>query len=184
MTGPHQITNLATVLDRIWHSSPDDRSHLSRQVVGSLSEFDWLLLAAWDTSATFGPEPGIAELTLPSKIRVYDRYDKVFLTASLVVDPETNGNPRLIEYQGTRYVVIADRESPFTPNIPAPEGHDVSSLLLALQLVRNHLDSVLFLPPSLRRRRISEFASSCGLSVEMFHRLSDWWEWISRYIED
>src|ERR1700682_1044403 len=107
-------TNLSLLLDELWRR-PKERTNLITHLVASLTVTDWLILAAWDTAATFGPPNGKLSLIQPQTIQIFDNGDKLFLIVSLVKASEITGSQCLITYLHEDICVIIDKSSPNLP---------------------------------------------------------------------
>ncbi len=172
-------THLASLLDELWQR-PTERAALAEQLVAHLNDVEGFILVAWDLAATFGPSSGRLNLEPPRTIQIMDSWGKLFLAASLTEANETSNQQYLIMYRGKDIGLIIHESS---PNIPiARYVHDLKSLLIALQLIRDHLDSALFKPPELRNAQIVRFAASSGLEDDRFRRLASWFPTISVYL--
>src|SRR6266496_3506416 len=153
-------TNLSLLLDELWRR-PKERANLITNLVTSLTDADWLILAGWDTAATFGPPGGRLSLIQPQLIQI--------------TDPQY-----LITYSDGNIHVVIDKSS---PNIPTSQFvHDPKSLLNAMQLIRDHLDSALLMPPDLRNAQITRFAVLSSLDDDSFRRLAAWFASIESYL--
>lgn len=171
-------THLTFLVDDLWKSP--HRALRVGQLVADLNEVDMLLLAGWDTAATCGPLTGTLRLTLPQTIEVTDDVGRVFLLATLVETHQATDHSCLITYWDTPQSVVLDKASPNTPT--GSTMHDPKGLLLALQLIRDHLDSVLLKPRDLRDQEIAEFAAAAGLQEEHFRRLASWFHTLTPYL--
>jgi hypothetical protein len=171
-------TNLSSLLDELWRR-PEERTNLITQLVTSLTDADWLILAAWDTAATFGPPRGRLNL-MPQLIQVIDNGGKLFLVVSLVKAKEITSSQCLITYVDEDICVIIDKSS---PNIPTGQSvHDPKGLLIALQLIRDHLDSALLKPQDLRNAQIARYAALSSLDDDTFRRLATWFPAVESYL--
>ncbi len=172
-------TNLSLLLDELWRR-PKERANLITNLVTSLTDADWLILAGWDTAATFGPPGGRLSLIQPQLIQITDNWGKLFLVVSLVKADEITNPQYLITYSDGNIHVVIDKSS---PNIPTSQFvHDPKSLLNAMQLIRDHLDSALLMPPDLRNAQITRFAVLSSLDDDSFRRLAAWFASIESYL--
>jgi len=172
-------TNLSVVVDELWRCS-SDRLELARTVVKRLTTDDWLILTGWDFAATFGPISGSLTLIRPQLILVSDDWNRPLYKASLIrLDNFPNYSP-LISYSGTNLGVIADWLPPAGRS--GDVNRDPAMLLVALQFIRDHMDSTLLSPKALRLSRISSFADHCSLDDDYFRRLASWLSAITPYL--
>jgi len=170
---------LRSLLDELWHR-PTERNILVEEFVAGLNDLDWLILAAWDTAATFGPPSGKLDLLPPATIHIMDSWGKLFLVFSLIKANKFSHQDCSITYSNTDFCVIVDEAS---PSIPSTQfSHDPKSLLVALELIRNRLDDALLFPPELRNARIAQLAASSELEDDHFRKLALWYPVIEIYL--
>lgn len=160
--------NLSSLIDELW-KKPNEREELARQFIADLNFDSRLILSAWDTAATFGPPSGKLHLIQPNTMQVADSWGKVFLVANQVEESNKNNEQILISYYELNLCVVSDKSSPTRPKDQFI--HDFKSLLIALQFVRDYLDSVLIKPVELRNAEIEAFAASLGIESSYFRRL-------------
>ncbi len=154
---------LCAVLDAIWQGS-DDRTSIARKSVSRLTEVDLLILAAWDLVSLVPQCVSEIDMSTPPDVRVYDKYGRMAFSATLKRKGDLGGQVAFVDYTDALYcIVVRDTAIPLPPN--AVRRRSFSSLLLAMQLVRDHLDSVTLLPPELRERRLAEFASISAMDL-------------------
>lgn len=173
-------TNIQRLLDELW-DRPIKRKRLSEQFVAELSTFDLLILAGWDTAAASALSLGTLTLLPPQGIEILDSQGQAWVIARIEKVGSVPAQKELIAYADANLVVVASEDSPNTPKFQV--SHDVSSLLIALQLIRDHLDSALIMPKDMREERIRRFAASARLPEPHFRRLSIWFPAISSYLE-
>ena len=178
---PHRPadSHLSTFVDQLWRR-PADRADLAEYLVARLGRFDRLVLAAWDVAATFGPPSGRLTVLPPGGMEVADNLGRLFLEAMVVGSHEAPSEHQpLITYRDWDMSVLV---APSSPNIPNRSVfHDPRGLLLAIQLIRDHLDSVLLQPRELRDRSIAQFAASSQLDQDQFRRLASWFPAVEVY---
>jgi hypothetical protein len=162
-------SHLFDALNKIWKSTADPMIQAKNQVA-LLSQLDVTLLAAWDTA-------GILHIT-PTNFLIESGQSNSFTILSkgpqmrghLEYYPPVTPGPMIIRYTDLGRGVIID--SGLNSNIPTAYEHSLASLLYAAQLIRDHVDSMLFLPPTMRQDRLSEFACRTALSVKHFRALA------------
>jgi hypothetical protein len=169
-----------SIIDELWRRPPE-RGHLARGLLQNLTAWDWLLLAAWDTAATFGPSSGWVVFRQPTTFAIFDSSAELRLIAALVECDSTHDAQVIFEYRTTDRCVALDAASPDQPTIR--ETHDPAGLLLALQLIRDHLDTTLLKPPELRARDLARFARAANIGDDTFRRLSSWYPTVARHVE-
>jgi|HubBroStandDraft_4_1064222.scaffolds.fasta_scaffold186158_2 hypothetical protein len=172
--------HLSSLIDELRHGS-SERITLVDKISTKLNDADWYILSAWDVGATYCPFFGRLELSIPREIQVLDSWGNLFIMASLLKSKDYYIQPSLIEYQMSDYVVVIDRSS---PNIPSTQViHNPRSLLIAMQLIRDELDSVLLDPPDLRNAQITSFSTTSEIGEEYFRRLITWFPAVEGYLK-
>ncbi len=172
-------SQLQIILDKLWHN-PQKRNALSRGFVSELDDNGLLILSGWDTAASTGPANGKLLLNFPNYMKITDANDMFFLQAKLTHSYEDTKLVEIIKYRDLEYSVIVDKSSPYVPQMHL--DHSFSHLLVALQLIRDHIDSVLLWPNEMRRKKFSNFAKTSGLEFNHFLNLSKWFSAISSFV--
>jgi hypothetical protein len=175
MTESRTPSRLSDVLDALWQS-PKERRNIARRVVESLTETSRLILAAWDTAALFGPIGGRLDLSFPGSFTISDGWGKPFLTAEIALSSEVSAGAPLLLFSDTSWAVL-HKSGDFFPS--ATHKHSVASLLMAMQLIRDHLSSTLLKPAEMRHRELESFALQVDLDAEHFRRLAAWFPHIT-----
>lgn len=174
-----QSNNVKDLLDSIWHSSGQNSAHIESSMKG-FSMSDFLILAGWDAAASFGPTYGKLLITHPNKIIVSDTGSKELFTF-LLEEAIVSNVEMHIQYQDSGLALVLDSSS---PNIPRRTFvHKFKSLILALQLIRDDLDTTFLKPLSLRTIEINRFAGMAQVEVDYFQRLSSWYPAIRAYVD-
>jgi hypothetical protein len=174
------VARIATLLDTIWHS-PDERWRSALAVVDHLDEDGWTILAAWATAANFGPPLATIKIGPAHRIEIADPDRALVLACRLEFAGASNGQTSLIAFTTRPYRVVADQQL----SSYLPQGHvcfDPSSLLAAMQAIRDHSGSALLLPPEHRNEWAEEAASSCRLGTDTFRRLLSTWPEIATFL--
>lgn len=177
----HKTANggLASIVDRLW-THAGERKRYAGRLLESLDWEGWLVLAGWDTAATFGPPGGQVKLRTPGTITVLDDLGKITLVARLVTTGKEGPEGGLIVYKGASKAVVLDKSS---PNIPKTRiNRDPKGLLIALQQIRDRLDSLVFHPPKLRSHMIGELARYSGFSRDHMLRLAHWYTAVCQFL--
>jgi hypothetical protein len=177
----HTVTkgNLAAILDKLW-TCAGERRRCAATLLQSLDREDWLVLAGWDTAATFCAPDGLVKLRPPGIITVSDALGGISLVAHLVTTGKKNPERSLIRYRGVPKAVELDESSPNTPK--KRFSHDPIGLLIALQQIRDRIDSMVFHPPELRSHMIDEISRYSGFSRDHVLRLTLWYPAISHIV--
>lgn len=168
---------LKEALDSIWHCRADCAA-LAAQLLGELDRAGWIFVAAWDTAAAFGPVIGGLRIDPQGAFVVSDAWRRDVVRARVVHTQDIEKTPTLIRFYGTQYGVAADEDSPFIP-----QGHLLhhpANLLIALELIRDHIDSALFLPRELRDLEIKRMAAAAEIDDVHFRRLATWYPQIEK----
>lgn len=141
-------------------------------------------LVAWDAAASLGPYGGTLVLAESGSLSIYDSSGQLFFVFRIGSPPASpSASPCLIEYDDSSEICVCT--DPYSPNAPNLRiTHTISKLLIALQLVRNHVDALLQAPAELRGSRLSDLASECHLSVTEFARLAVWYHAIVPFWEN
>ncbi len=169
---------LSTALDQIWKSS-GDRYALAETLTSSLQQSEWLVVAGWDTAASFGPVSGRLNLAGATEITVADAWDKTMLQAELCKKNSSGDKNLRIDFVDGSWVVVSSSEIETKEDVLKHAG---ASLLVAMQLIRDHLDSALLRPEDDRAHRIDEFASMANLRPNHFRRLAAWYSQIASFL--
>jgi hypothetical protein len=166
-------------LDEIW-KHPAASHALAARAVTNLATSDLALLAAWDTAASYGPDPGrvVVIPDNPSQFEIKRSDDRLFLVANIDFDSKDDNDGAIIRYTDRAVAVYIDKSSPVTLN--DSERHEIARLLVAAQLIRDHADSALLLPRPLRMDRLNKFASLTKCSADRFKMLWIWFSQIER----
>jgi hypothetical protein len=183
MQSKFENTQLSSLLGELWRQ-PQEKTQLVQQMIANLDDADWLILVGWDVAATFGPSSGHVSLVRPQNIQITDMWGKLLLEAMLTdLDKDDNNRLQLIQYTASSKVVTLNESSPNIPNLSAGSlSHDPKNLLIAMQLIRYHLDSALLKPPDLRNAQIGLLAASADLDEDRFRRLASWFYSIEVYM--
>ena len=117
----------------------------------------------------------------PTTIAIFDDSAELRLIVAMVHCDAAATADVIIEYRTTDRCVALDARS---PNRPATRAtHDPATLLLALQSIRDHLDSTLLKPPELRNQDIVRFAPAANIDDDTFRRLASWYPTVARHVE-
>ena len=171
--------SLASIVDKLW-THTGARKRYAGRLLESLNWEGWLVLAGWDTAAAFCPPGGQLKLRPPGRITVLDDLGKITLVGRLVTTGKESPEESLIMYTSASKAVVLDKSS---PNIPKTRiARDPKGLLIALQQIRDHLDSLAFHPPELRRHMIGELARHSGFSGDHVLRLAQWYSAVSQFV--
>jgi len=137
-------------------------------------------MAGWDTAATFGPPEGRLQLWAPSSISIADTLGRPVIRALLVSESLPSEQAPLIQYAGTSFRVNRAPDAPYM--IHQQFTHNPADLLSAMQYLRDHLDSLLSLPPNLRASDFQRVAAGHQLEPDHLRRLALWLPALSRYL--
>lgn len=173
-------SQLSNILDMIW-KNPRDGVSIVRSQIRDLSSYDWLVLAGWDTAASFGPVSGKLSLLKPNTIQISDSWGKIFIEGFLSKDDVESIERPLIIYLDVDWIVRLGDSSPNKPRRSLVR--DPISLVLALQFVRDYMDSTLILPRDMRDSEILRFVNSVQLDEDYFRRLSNWFSSIDPLLQ-
>jgi hypothetical protein len=165
-------------LDAVWHTEIGKASVLDCNL-SHLSFAEWTVLAGWDAAATLGPPAGRLEFGSSGVITIYDSCERKVSAVELMTFPAPDRS-LLIAYPGTSRGVVAV-DCPKNSSAAIVE-HEAVNLFLALQFIRDHSDSILFLPRSARETRFAAAAEELRLNLGHFHRLMSWFPAISKYV--
>ncbi len=170
------INQLSNILDEIWHSR-ESRLEIAQREVKYLSLDSLLVLVGWDVGATCGLQYGKVLLERPDRIRIING-DITLLESRLTRDTTLL---ELIRYSDSEYMASIDASSSYVPKKLHHE-HSLSRLLLSLQIIRDHMDTVNLHPGDLRTKELAIFADEAQIDIEYFSSLSGWFSSISMYL--
>ncbi len=171
--------HLSSLLDVLWKQA--NPLQMVEWLVTQLTDSDWLILTGWDFAVTFCPALTGLDISSSGRVQVtVEPADGLFLVGSVVTSGPAPGN-YCLHYEGTGIYVSVDPASPTYPR--GQFVRDPKGLLLALELIRDHLDSTLVLPPNLREARLRDWAELCGLEPNHFRKLSTWFPRIEQYLK-
>lgn len=179
-----QDMSLREPLDRIW-KAPASARDVAKAELLRFSPDQWLVLAAVDVGAAF--MPGVrGSITLGEREQAFAVTDPTgsrSINCTVTLDRNSPGHDSsslakpIVVFRS--FDVRVWSSEPITET-QEPLQHDASTVLFALQMIRDHLDSVILHPPELRTREIEEFASRADLSPEFFLELARWFPAIER----
>ena len=168
-------SRLKGLLDDIWRKRLSfDGVH--RDSLLGLSERDWMIIGAWDAAALLGPSGGQVRLT-DAGFDVCDTWGK-HLFSGTVSSTGTARNSIRIEFPDASKAVSVKRGGENEPITPVQ--HEACRLLVAMECIRDHLDSALLVNQSYRNEALGGMARSCGLDDSHFLRLCVWYDPVSR----
>lgn len=182
MTRMKQCTaneSIATIVDKLW-THTGERKGYAGKLLASLDWNGWLVLAGWDTAAAFCPPGGQLRLRPPGIITVLDALGKIMLVARLVKTDKQSPEEGLITYKGASKTVALEKSSPDIPKTRI--ARDPIGLLIALQQIRDRVDSLVLHPPELRSHMIGQLARYSGLSRDQVLRLAQWYTAVSHFV--
>lgn len=160
------------LIDFIWRAS-ENKIVTAREAAKKMTSRDWLVLASWDVAASFGPVNGTISLGLSEEFTIADELERPWLSASVVRVTEHSIPRSSILYDQNSYCVVI-KEAFHT--IPRDQfRHDAAKLLLVMQFVRYHLDSILLKSAEFRQSELSSFADFAGLEDQYFRSLIRWY---------
>jgi hypothetical protein len=170
MTKLQTTSRLSNALDILWHSA-HDRRVLAARLVEDLTQDACLILAAWDVAALTGPIGGQLTLTFPGSFSVSDGWGKPLFSAELALSSEVRKGRPLLLFSDISWAVF-HKSGDYAPS--EPHKHSAASLLMAMQLIRDHINSTLLKPREMRHRELATFALQAGFEPEHFRRLAAW----------
>lgn len=170
---------LKEALDSIWQCHADCAA-LAVRLLSELDRTGWIILAAWSIAATFGPVFGCLQIGSQGEFVVSDAWRSDILSARVVQSLDIENTPTLIRFYGTQYGVVVNEDSPFLPHgrvVYRPVNY-----LIALELIRDHIDSTLLLPRELRDQEIGRMAATAEMDDVLFRRLATWYQQIESQV--
>ena len=157
-TKRRSMDDLSSALDLVWHSS-GPRLDIARKAVESLKPTALLQLVALDVANLLDIQPD-----------------------TLVVDDETRSATlkfggtevalRLVNEIDGAFVVYEEGVNVAVVGRPEPTVcRSLANVLAAMQVARDHSDTMAFMPAELRERRMLSFAEEFGMKFKEFRRL-------------
>src|SRR5262245_27667354 len=149
---------LQPALDEIW-VKPKDAHEIARAEIDQFEVGQWVALAACDAAAIAGPRGGSIQFHPEPRFEIQDSSGATWMECEVRAQP--SDVPVVIEYPAShRYVAVLPL-SRVEPRVTA--SHDAAEVLVALELIRDHLDSALLHPPTARDERIDSLAHQAHL---------------------
>lgn len=169
MNTARESERLNEILDCLWRD-PATATAIAKNSLDRLAWQELCVLAAWDAAATYGPLGGRLQIA-ETNFSVLDQWGGPTFAGIVVRSFEPQPN-ELISYTDCQLRSVG--KSGFRRN-DAPVNHQVSELVVALEQIRDHLDSVLLRSGDERSRGISRLALASGLADDHFRRLAAWY---------
>jgi hypothetical protein len=168
-------SNLKVALDTIWRAR--DRRAAAQEAVRGLTPLDWLVLGAWDTAAVCATSGGTLRLAPPAEFSIEETSLLGPISGRVMEGAEGAAFLRFID---TNWSVRLTRTEavPYSGEV----SHDPVSLLLALQLLRDHLDSLTLHPVETRQHAIARQARDAGADETHYRSLMEWLPEILQFI--
>lgn len=170
MSAAGGIVEVKSILDSIW--TAQDRRAAAECKLGDLTNFDWLLLGAWDTAAICAPSGGSLRLSPPADFLIEGSLLPGGLRGRIVRAGAGTEEPPFLRFDGTpwRVLIVPSGALSSKANI----SHDPVSLLIAMELIRDHLDSPTLHPPALRRHAVTQQALEARIEDAHYLSLAAW----------
>ncbi len=137
MNTARESERLNEILDCLWRD-PATATAIAKNSLDRLAWQELCVLAAWDAAATYGPLGGRLQIA-ETNFSVLDQWGGPTFAGIVVRSFEPQPN-ELISYTDCQLRSVG--KSGFRRN-DAPVNHQVSELVVALEQIRDHLDSVL-----------------------------------------
>jgi hypothetical protein len=166
------VRKLDDVIDRIWQS-PRPRLDVALDEVSRMNEHEILRLVAIDVcsryealpiSHSFNAESHSITIEVGSPQRFW-RIEKLVsgssVRSAVFAYPDVDANFAISVVQGenTKFVSASNR---------------IGNILSALQVARDHTDSILYLPADIREKRLKAYADEFGMTLAQFIFLATW----------
>jgi len=158
-------SRLPEALESIWQALPEAKPEVARKDLGTFARTDWTLFAYIDLSSRFR-DMRAAGLNENNSLRILIHG----FSTDLFVSPnphEDSPARAIIEY--TDFSMFAHlRAIRGRLVLPSDEliQQEATMLLCAMSDTKYHFDSILFLPPEMRLRRIDDMARCYGLTSD------------------
>lgn len=168
---------LSACLDRVWQSR-ESHYTAAQQCLPKLEVSDWLILAGWDSAATYCPQGGVLRFEFPDQVSVSDSLGQQLLKGRLTHNGSgmaAKGQPA-VQYEGWGYAVVLD------PAVKELISHDPASLIAAMQWIRDHLDTALLKPSEMRDREVNDISRTSRLDPDHFRRLALWFPEVAKVL--
>ena len=158
--------DLEACLDRIWHGTGRRRDE-AIACLRSLSQGGVYHAISYDLASFLELRPSLISIDVANRVLsfTFSHGDTSFMIGN-----EPSGN-YVIQYPDVGYVAALQEGR----GVPLPVFSKIQSLeqlLVGLQLCRDHIDSVLYLPRQMRSQRMTEYASEAGMSDDQFKYLA------------
>jgi hypothetical protein len=171
MSQPQTTSRLTDVLDILWHASDPRLRELATRLLPTLTDNNRLVLLAWDTAASFGPLGGRVDILAPRSFAVLDGWGKLLFSADLAKSTQGHHIGPMLSYTDMPWAVFRKSGDYAPTDTPRHSG---ASLLIAMQLIRDHIDSTILKPAEMRHRELDGFAQQAGVDADHFRRLTTW----------
>jgi len=153
-------------LSTIWKTNSKDKNIIAKKMLDSFSSLDWLLFAYIDFKSSIDSDMSIIQqINNDESILIcMGIFQAELLISSKIL--ESNEQIAIIEYVDfKRFVYLKKSDPHFTQTYISPQKNNPIQLLLALSYIKYHIDSLLYLPPEMRQRRLEIIATEYNLSV-------------------
>jgi hypothetical protein len=170
---------LPNALDNLWRN-PRTSREIAPSELSTFAVWDWIVLSAWDTAASHGPVGGRLDINVTGQLCVLDAWGKPFFSAVVMPAADSTHTPLLLRLLPTQWVVVLTSSN--SEAVPNPLEHDARGLFVALQLIRDHVDSALLKSRERRDADIAAFAASANLDSRHFRRLAAWYPQIEPHL--
>lgn len=170
--------HLHRLLERL-RDHESDRHAAYADALKQFTQADWLVLGGWALAATYGPSGGKLRLESPDVAEVADSGGAVMFRTRFS-PPRSPEQPIVIDAP-----LVPVRPEPGRPPEDVPslrQSFEPASLVWALHLIHDHLDSTLLKVREVRDEEIAQFAGSVGLQDDVFRRLAAWEPQLSAYL--
>jgi hypothetical protein len=170
--------HLRRLLERL-RDRESDRHAACADALKQFSPPDWLVLGGWVLAAAYGPSGGKLRLESPDVVEVADSWGAVMFRTRFS-PPRSPEQPILID---APLVPASSAPGSAPEDVPSlRQSFESASLVWALQLIHDHLDSTLLKVREVRDEEIAQFADSVGLQADVFRRLAAWEPQLSPYL--
>jgi hypothetical protein len=153
---------LKLVLDEIWHST-GDRVEAAKHLSEKLTSQDWALLGAWDIAASWKLGSHEIDLSEDGQFRFVTASGDTILSARVASRTALPGEAVAVEFAGNIKYVLVDRDPSIA--IKRIERDSIETLLVALEIARDHLNSIVLLPREMRGRKLESIAQDLQIDV-------------------